>query len=210
MIGVDLTRELSPRRAVHSSQGLLTLTLLLVGTGCAKCAPERVGPGVARLTIRNVGTMASLVNADQTCGFSSPAVLAAPTVEGQIGGEGSLTFSVQDCVIDASAGIESKNCADVTTTATGKVTITAKRQVRGKLTGNPASPIIPSGPDAVTITLEKATFENFVVVSSASQKTAFLAVGSRSENWILDMVIPFVIGCRQTCKARASTSRCWP
>lgn len=180
MLTRDLARAIPTQRSSPKpSMGRFTTMLLLVATGCAQCAPDRVGPGVARLTIRNVGAMVSLVSADKTCGFASPSVLAAPTVEGAVGGEGSLTFTVTDCAIDAGGGLEvSKNCEGATTTAKGKVTVTAKRQVKGKLTGNPASPIIPSGPDAVTITVEKATFEEFLVESSSSPSKLRMISGS--------------------------------
>lgn len=158
---------------------LLSCALLVVAAGCAQCAPDRVGPGVARLTVRNVGAIVSLANADTTCGFASEAVLGSPSVEGEIGSEGSITFTVKDCVIDAAEGLElSKNCEDVTTTARGKVTVSATRKVEGTLTGNPANPIIPAGPDAVTITLQTAVFEDFIVENSASKNTLRMISGS--------------------------------
>lgn len=164
-----------------SGRWLLTMVGFMVVTGCAQCAPGRVGPAVSRLTIRNVGAMATLLNADTSCGFASSSVLMAPTMTGTVGGMGTLTYQVTGCVIDSGAGKEvSKSCTDVTTTAFGKVTLTAKRTVTGQLTGNAMSPIIPAGPDAVTITIESATFEDFKVESSASQNKLTMNKGSLS------------------------------
>lgn len=165
----------------HGFQQLVVMLSAMVVTGCAQCVPGRVGAGVARLTIRDVGAIATLVNADTSCGFASQGVLMSPTTTGTVGGMGSITYSVTDCVIDSGEGKEaSKSCTDVTTTTKGKVTVTAKRTVTGQLTGNAMKPVIPAGPDAVTLTIEKATFENFVAISSASDKKLTLTSGSLS------------------------------
>ncbi len=157
------------------------MSLLMGITACAQCAPDRVGPGVARLAIRNVGAMATLLSNDTNCGFASPAVLAAATMKGDIGGPGTLTMIASACTIDAGDGLEvSKDCRGVTTTARGKVTLTAKRTLKGLLTGNPASPIIPSGPDAVSIVIENATYENFFVEKSSSKNKLRMTKGSLS------------------------------
>ncbi len=161
----------------------LRLVLVVAGlaffTGCPSCAPGKVGPGAARLTIRNVGAMATLLNADTSCGFSATSVLSNPTVTGNVGGMGTVTYQATDCVIDSGEGKEvSKSCENVVTTSSGKVTLTAKRTVTGQLTGNPMNPVIPAGPDAVTITLEKATFDNFKVVVSSSENKMTMIKGN--------------------------------
>ena len=149
---------------------------------CPQCAPDRVAAGVAPLTIRNVGAMVTLVNADTSCGFKSDDVLANPSVSGAVGSEGSITFTVKDCVIDLGndADVGAPDCNDNKTTATGKITVSATRVVGGILTGNPASPVVPGGPDAVTITLTKAEFDNFEVTSSASDNKLNMISGSLS------------------------------
>jgi hypothetical protein len=155
-------------------------TAAAVTTGCPECAPDRVAVGVAQLTVRNVGAMVSLVNADTECGFGSDGVLGAAVADGAVGSEGTLTFTVTDCVIDlGSSPVEvSEDCAGNTTTATGKVTISATRQIGGLLTGDADTPIIPGGPDSVTITLTSATFENFEVKSSSSDSFLTMIEGS--------------------------------
>lgn len=163
-----------------SGRGLATVFAVLLATGCAQCVPGKVGAGVARLTIRNIGTMVSLTNADTSCGFASSAVLGAPTMTGNVGGQGTLTFTVTDCAIDSGESKTSQDCDSVVTTTSGKFTISATRTITGTLTGNPMSPIIPAGPDAVTITVTKATFENFLVTKSNSENKLTMIKGSIS------------------------------
>lgn len=158
------------------------VALLAVATGCPQCAPDRVGPGVAQLTIRNVGSMVSLVNSNAVCGFASPAVLSSPVVEGNVGSAGVLTFTVNQCVIDlGTLGVANPaDCNGNSSTARGKFTISATRRIEGTLTGNPQSPIIPSSPDAVTITVTNATFENFEARSENSGNFLIMKSGSLS------------------------------
>ncbi len=158
------------------------VALLAVATGCPQCAPDRVGPGVAQLTVRNVGSMVSLVNSNSECGFASPAVLSSPVVEGTVGSSGALTFTVNQCVIDLGAnGIaNSPDCNGNGSTARGKFTISATRRIEGTLTGNPQSPIIPNSADAVTITVTNATFDNFEARSETSRNFLIMKSGSLS------------------------------
>jgi hypothetical protein len=147
---------------------LLVLAGLFVG-GCPSCAPDLVGQGVARLTVRNVGAVTSLVTNDEDCGFASDKVDVK--VDGEVGGEGTLTLTVKDCAIDAGSGQDvSTDCEDVKTIAKGKVTVSATRTINGTLTGNadPALAIVPNGPDAVTIKLTKVEFDGFSVEKTDS------------------------------------------
>lgn len=149
--------------------------------GCPSCAPQTVAEGVARLTVRNVGAMVSLVNANDQCGFASTAVLSAPTIDGAVGSEGTITYTVTDCEIDlGDETTVSEDCTDGTVTASGKVTLSATRRIAGILTGNPASPVVPGGPDAATITITAATFDNFLVVNSKSDNRLTMIAGSIS------------------------------
>lgn len=155
--------------------------MLLMVAGCAECAPETVGTGVARLTIRNTGAIVTAINADTTCGFGSEAVLTNPTIEGSVGSTGSITWTVNECALDFGAGTEiSSSCTGTKTVAKGKVTVSATRTISGVLTGNPENPVVPAGPDAVTIHLQKATFDNFAVEVSNSQNVLTMIDGSIS------------------------------
>ncbi|MBL8950042.1 MAG: hypothetical protein JNK82_04655, partial [Myxococcaceae bacterium] len=123
--------------------------------------------------------MATMLNADTSCGFSSNAVLGAPMVSGNVGGMGSVTYTVTDCELNAGdSTVISTGCDGATTTASGKVVMSATRTIQGQLTGNAMNPVIPAGPDAVTITITKATFDNFKIVSSASDNKLTMIKGN--------------------------------
>jgi len=158
------------------------LGLALVATAsCAQmCAADQVATGVAQLTVRNVGAMVSLMGSDTACGFKATAVLASPTITGAVGSEGTVTWTATDCVLDLSNKEVSKDCQNVTTVADGKVTISATKKVAGILTGNPLNPVLPGGPDAATVTITKATFENFKVTKSNSENILTMVEGAIS------------------------------
>lgn len=144
---------------------LLPLLASLPGAGCQleRLFPEKVAPGVARLTVRNAATLVALVDQDSACGFSSEGALAGYRVEGETGGPGSVTWRVEGCTLEFGELHEvSKSCNDVGTLAAGRAVVDAVRTVRGTLTGNPAQPVIPAGPDAVEMTVD-ARFEGFLV-----------------------------------------------
>lgn len=156
--------------------------LVALATGCPQCAPDRVGTGVAQLTVRNVGMMVSLVNSNTECGFASPAVQQAAAIEGSVGSAGTLTMTVNSCVIDLGEAGRAfpADCNGVASTARGKVTISATRVVEGTLTGVPQTPIIPSSADAVTITITEAVVDDFEVRNLSSDNVLTMLDGSIS------------------------------
>jgi hypothetical protein len=167
---------------IHRPISALPLLLALAAlTGCPECAPERVGEGIARLTVRNVGAMVTLVNDDRRCGFASQDVLSNARFEGEPGGAGTATFTVDACEIDlGESRLIREDCNGVRTRASGKVTISATRTVTGTLTGNPQNPIIPDNPDAVTIRISEAVFDDFEVVRSDSDRRLRMISGKLS------------------------------
>lgn len=150
-------------RLHRSYLGVLILSLFTVA--CEKCRPDLVGPGVARLTVRNVGAIAELINSDTRCGFEAPAIKESFEVDGTIGGSGSATWSVSDCEIDLGKALEVKetDCNGNDTMMSGRVIVSAKRTIEGTLTGNLDQPVIPMKPSAVTIELEHVQLHNFLV-----------------------------------------------
>lgn len=149
----------------------ILVTLLALGSSACleRCAPGRVGPGVARLTVRNVGAVVQLVNDDTRCGFESPDVKYAFTTEGEVGGLGSATWTVDGCALDfTEESYVTEDCAGVKTSMSGRVVVNAHRTIRGTLTGDPEQPVVPVGPDAVEIELVDAELHDFRVESSDS------------------------------------------
>ena len=109
--------------------------------------PDMVGVGVARLTVRNAAKLTGYIADDRACGFESEAVKESYLIEGEVGGFGTLTYTVTDCVLDF--GIPSKtdsDCNDTSYFAGGKAVVTAQQRVYGRLTGNPDNPVIPNNP----------------------------------------------------------------
>ncbi len=158
---------------------VLLLTLSLVA--CEKCAPGRVGQGLSRLTIRNVGAIATAVNDDTACGFESEAAKDSWVASAEAGQTGTVTWRVEGCVLDFSAAHEeSTDCNDVTATTSGEVKVTATRTIEGYITGDRATPVVPAGPTAVTIHIESAEYDHFKVTSSDSDAFLEMITGSIS------------------------------
>lgn len=168
-------------RASHIDSGFraaVVFTALSLSTGCIQWFSGDVADGVGRLTVRSVAAIAVLANNDATCGFASDAVLLNPRIEGKAGGEGAAILTVSDCVIEVEDHVLSEDCDGVQTIVSGRLTISAERRVEGRLTGDTEMPVVPSHADAVTVTIERAALEQFVVKTSASD--AFLAIKSGS------------------------------
>ena len=72
----------------------------------------------AALTMRTFGTVVSLLDANDVCGFSSLGVAAAPTFVGEVGDDGSTAvFAVVDCTITLPADTPlGADCGGVATT----------------------------------------------------------------------------------------------
>jgi len=148
-----------------------SLVVIFAMSGCQleRFFPERVGPGVARLTVRNAATLVSLLNEDTRCGFASDAAKASSIVDGATGDQGTITTTLTDCVLDfGPLDVVSENCIEEQTLVGGSVSVTAARRVHGQLTGDPASPIIPSSSEAVSIEI-RATFDDFEVRISTKE-----------------------------------------
>lgn len=162
----------------------LTFALFLTACQVESCKSQDVGLGVARLTVRNAGAVTKLIDRDQRCGFASEAVLGSPKLEGATGTLGSATWTVSDCELRFDEPTTAlSTCGGVETKVTGKVTVSGTRTVRGTLTGNPNSPIIPGEADAVRLTLE-ARFEDFAARRPDSESA--LTINSGTLAWIAE------------------------
>jgi hypothetical protein len=150
-------------------------------TACVSWFKGTVATGIARLTVRNVGALTTLVSNDTTCGFASDAVLQSPAIDGDIGGIGTVTFNVADCTITLpERTLVSEDCSGAQTTASGSITVTAQKIVRGRLTGDTGTPVIPEDPKAATIRIAQATFAEFYVEKSTSDNAMTWHEGSIS------------------------------
>lgn len=158
---------------------LLVCLGVLPITACARCAPNKVAHGVSRLTVRNVGAVATLALRDGRCGFESEAVKATPSIEGEIGKLGTVTYSVSNCEIQFAEDnpYVSQDCNGTQTIVRGTVLVNATQVIQGIITGEAETPVIPSGPDAATLNLQ-AHLTDFSAESSASANVLTIYGGS--------------------------------
>jgi hypothetical protein len=141
-------------RLTIASLGLVA-ALALGGCQLERFFPEEVGAGVARLSVRNGIKLVQLIDLDDQCGFASESVKYGYKQEGELGGHGRVTWTVEGCELDFGASLKevATDCIGSVTSASGSVKITATRTVEGVLTGNPEQPVIPQTPDAVLLKL---------------------------------------------------------
>jgi hypothetical protein len=164
----------------RSFKFLGVLVAVATAAGCGPTVGQQAAVGLSRLAIRNLGAVATALNADTSCGFSSTAVLGAAQLVGNVGGQGTFRLTVDNCTLDFGTDkqLGEPDCEGGTTKASGKVTVSGTREVVGTLTGSATNPVIPSGPDAVTITISKAEFTDYKIVNSKSQNILTLEKGS--------------------------------
>lgn len=170
-------RVRAPHRATSAGDAP-GLALALAACRVETLFPDDVAAGVARLTVRNAGTLVSLLERDETCGFANAGVRGSPVVEGEPGREGQATWTVTGCTLDFGEPAErSADCAGTKTLVGGRVTVSATRTVRGIVTGNAANPVVPERTDAVALTVS-AAFEGFEVASSAGPESLRIRTGT--------------------------------
>lgn len=155
----------------------IVAALALNSAACERCAPGLVGEGVAKLTIRNSGAILELINADDRCGFESAAARASVVVEGAPGTEGTATWTVEECDIELVEPVVKADCRGVETSMQGLLRVSARRVVAGVVSGDPANPVVPIGPDAVTIHVDEAKFIDFRVESSTDENVLTMLTG---------------------------------
>ncbi len=156
---------------------------LVALSACPSWFPDTVAEGVSRLAVRDVGAMIFFIGQDATCGFESPDVLQSPTIDGDVGSHGSVTWHVEGCRFHGAAEtgtVVYTDCNGVSTTAFGDATITADKTITGTLTGDPRNPVIPDSPDALTFDITSARVNGFTAVQSNSKDKLGLMSGTVS------------------------------
>jgi hypothetical protein len=113
--------------------------------------------GAAKLTVSTVGNLVSIFSKDTVCGLKSADAIENVVVEGETGrlGGRATYFVSEPCEIDfGEAGrVVSTDCNGDEVRAFGKARFTGSLSIEGRVTGNPAQPIIPSSRNAVDIHL---------------------------------------------------------
>ena len=124
---------------------------------------------MARLTVRNVGSIVQILNDNTACGFESPDVKFDFTTEGEVGQQGTATWTVENCELDFSeTPFVTSDCNGVQTAVSGRVVVSAKRILHGTLTGDTNQPVVPVHSQPVTIELTNVEFDHYTVESSDS------------------------------------------
>lgn len=159
------------------------LASLLALTGCQleRFFPEDVGAGAARLTVRNAAILTKLIDGDEGCGFSAESVAKNYVAAGEVGQVGEVTWTTVNCVLDfgppEGEGFDvGDDCVGVQRRAFGKVTVSATKTVKGMLTGDPTTPVIPLTNDAAVIAYDAAV-ENFKITFSSANNSALMQQG---------------------------------
>jgi hypothetical protein len=113
--------------------------------------------GATRLVLNDIGNLVQAAVKDTRCGFASPSVVDNARITGTVGyDDGEALYNIETpCVIDMPADtFLSRNCLGAQTTGSGKAFIKGSMRQRGRLTGDPAQPVIPTSRDAVEIVFD--------------------------------------------------------
>lgn len=146
---------------------------------CKPLTPT-LAEGAAKLTVNNVGNLVGALVDDTRCGFASPAVVEAVELSGQVGHDGGEALYRIDspCTLDFPIKTAlGRDCQGKTTYAEGKAHLKGTMRLRGRLTGDPAQPVIPTSRDPVELSFD-VTFDHLKVSDSVSSKSLEIVEGS--------------------------------
>ena len=111
-----------------------------------------------------LGRIADLLEDDFNCGFSSPEVLRAARLEGDVGGLGAATLQVDKCVLDfPKSTVAATACDGAETKVQGRLVVSATRRIEGRLTGDLNTPVVPMTDNPVYFDIVVESMEEFEV-----------------------------------------------
>jgi hypothetical protein len=181
---VDLSDDstLDPDYTFETFRNSYACTEDLVVPATFECLPltPKLADGAAKLTVNNVGNLISLVVADDRCGFASPSVMNSAVVTGEVGKEGGeVVYRIDTpCAIDLPLKTPvARDCLGKTTYADGKAYVKGTMRLRGRLSGDPLQPVIPTSRDPAEITFE-ASFESFKVSDDKTDQSLEIVQGT--------------------------------
>ncbi len=186
------TTSKTARRVMNASfcfSALCVIPALASACQLERLFPEDVGGGAARLTVRNAAILTKLIDDDVGCGFDAPLIKNNPTIVGEVGQVGVVTWSIEGCVIDfgplsseespADGHDVGDDCNGTRRRAFGKVTVSGKKIVEGVLTGDADKPVIPLRNDAAVIGYQ-ADVEDFQITLSTANNSVVMQSGRLS------------------------------
>lgn len=119
--------------------------------------------GASQLSIQMIGKLAGLLDADETCGFSSPSVISRPAITGELGRDGGRAVYTVDrpCEIRLPPRTElERDCNGKGVYASGTVRLTGTKTIEGIVSGHPIDAIVPTRSQPARLGIS-ATFEEF-------------------------------------------------
>lgn len=167
----------------------LLLCMMLTGSGCNFLGQhffsDMIGHGVTRLSVRNAADVMLLLQSDEVeCGFESDWVKSPDNYElvpdnGSLT-HGSVTYKVTDCKIQLDQKkLISTDCLGNEVWVKGAVVVNATQVIHGRLTGNPAQPVVPINQGDVTISVT-AEFDEFEPTHSDDENVLRIKSGIQS------------------------------
>lgn len=162
-----------PRSAVFVAISVLV-------SGCAESSFREDIADISRSSVLQVALLAQEVLKDETCGFEAPAVEEAVELEGEVGEMGRAIYRVERCELGFDA-VERviESCGREPIRLTGRTIVSATLIVEGVVTGR-ADPIIPAGPDAVSVSLDDVVLDGFRARFDSNAASLVMREGSLS------------------------------
>lgn len=163
-----------------------------------ECLPltPKLADGAAKLTVSNVGNLVSLLVDDTRCGFASFDVIDSAQLTGQVGKDGGeVLYRIdQPCTLDFPVKTPMKrDCLGKSTYVEGTAHVTGTMRVRGRLSGDPFQPVIPTSRDPAELVLS-ISFDHFKVSDDASDQSLEIVQGALTGRVKPRMAIDTVTG----------------
>lgn len=179
----------------HNSYTCVDDIALPVTYECLPLTPK-LAEGAAKLTVNNVGNLLSAVVADTRCGFASPDVVASATIIGEVGRDGGeVLYRIdQPCTLSFPTKTPlDRDCTGKTVFAEGTAHVSGTMRLRGRLSGDPLQPVIPTSRDPVEIVFS-ASFDHFKVSDDRSDQALEIVQGTLSGRMKPRMALDSVTG----------------
>ncbi|MDP2341971.1 MAG: hypothetical protein Q8O67_13520 [Deltaproteobacteria bacterium] len=175
-LAVEVTGDLDPDYDHDLGKAAFACTPnMVVPVSDAECSFDGViAENAARLTIQTAGTLASMINKDDSCGFEDKlGVLIWPTeVLGDVGDPGSMTWDVLDCSIaHDNLATYSTDCLGGETLVDGTAAfVDVGRTVRGERSTEflVIDAVIPRERDAVDVNMREVQLTEFTTYAIAA------------------------------------------
>jgi hypothetical protein len=120
---------------------------------------------VGRLSVVGFARIVNELDDNAVCGFENMSVKEKAQLDGTIGGQGTATFAVNNCAIEFPPDtVIDTDCLGKQSLAGGRVIVSARKTIRGRLTGDTyGDPAVPLTDTPATVEVTEMRFENFTI-----------------------------------------------